>query len=102
MFRSSAGSQQQQQQQQQEEEPNVRHNSHWLSDGKESRYVGYYDAASLYPSSSECVFLFVTARGWVWLGVGCEVSLSLPPLVRAAPRSWAAPTKYSRPLEREA
>ena len=31
------------------------HNSHWLADGEggPSRYVGYYDAASLYPSSGE-------------------------------------------------
>ena len=48
MFRSSAG--------QQEEETSsttAAHNSHWLSDGGESRYVGYYDAALLYPSSSK-------------------------------------------------
>ena len=30
-----------------------KNNSHWLSDGENSNYVGYYDAASLYPSSGE-------------------------------------------------
>lgn len=29
------------------------HNSHWLEDGGPSRFVAYYDAASLYPSSGE-------------------------------------------------
>ena len=30
------------------------HNGHWLSGSRgPSNYVGYYDAASLYPSSSE-------------------------------------------------
>ena len=33
------------------------HNVHWLNENQgssgPSRYVGYYDAASLYPSSSE-------------------------------------------------
>jgi hypothetical protein len=31
------------------------HNSHWLEDGKggPSRFVAYYDAASLYPSSGK-------------------------------------------------
>lgn len=35
---------------------NFLHNSHWIKDPHHSgpsRYVGYYDAASLYPSSSE-------------------------------------------------
>ena len=30
-----------------------KNNSHWLSDGENSNYVGYYDAASLYPSSGD-------------------------------------------------
>lgn len=39
---------------------NFLHNSHWIKDPHHSgpsRYVGYYDAASLYPSSSEFFFL---------------------------------------------
>ncbi len=38
------------------------HNAHWLPDAADSgpsRYVGYYDAASLYPSSSKCVCVCV-------------------------------------------
>lgn len=38
---------------------NFLHNSHWIKDPHHSgpsRYVGYYDAASLYPSSSEFFF----------------------------------------------
>ena len=71
MFRSSAG--------QQEEElstTTAAHNSHWLSDGGESRYVGYYDAASLYPSSSK------SSQG-VGVGRGRH-ELTLPPLACAA------------------
>ena len=29
------------------------HNAHWLDGGEASNFVGYYDAASLYPSSSK-------------------------------------------------
>jgi hypothetical protein len=29
------------------------HNAHWLDGGEASSSVGYYDAASLYPSSSK-------------------------------------------------
>jgi hypothetical protein len=29
------------------------HNAHWLDGGEASSFVGYYDAASLYPSSSK-------------------------------------------------
>ena len=90
MFRSSAGCQQPAGEV--EELASARHNSHWLSDGKESRYVGYYDAASLYPSSSKCIF-FCHRQGVGVVGGGCEVTL--PPLVRAAQRSWAAPSKYT-------
>ena len=44
------------------------HNSHWLRPhaltpnqpaGAASRFVGYYDAASLYPASSKCVCVCV-------------------------------------------
>jgi len=42
-------------------EADSRHNSHWLhplydGEGGPSRYVAYYDAASLYPSSGESTF----------------------------------------------
>jgi len=30
-----------------------RHHSHWRNDGLPSRWVAYYDAASLYPSSGK-------------------------------------------------
>ena len=38
---------------------NPPHNSHWLPEDKggPSRYVGYYDATSLYPSSSKFLCL---------------------------------------------
>ena len=35
-----------------------RHQSHWRNDGLPSRWVAYYDAASLYPSSGETSFIF--------------------------------------------
>ena len=41
---------------------NLLHNAHWLPDAADSgpsRYVGYYDAASLYPSSSKFFFVCV-------------------------------------------
>ena len=31
------------------------HNAHWLDGGEASKFVGYYDAASLYPSSSKYI-----------------------------------------------
>ena len=70
MFRSSAG------QQEGGENTTAVHNSHWLSDGGESRYVGYYDAASLYPSSSKSSLGVGVGRG--------RRELTLPPLACAA------------------
>ncbi len=35
------------------DDADYKNNSHWLSDGDNSNYVCYYDAASLYPSSGE-------------------------------------------------
>ena len=67
VYRSKAGKipgdEEEEQQQQQQQQPC--HNSHWLRGPNEegcggdlplggpSRYVGYYDAASLYPASSK-------------------------------------------------
>ena len=44
---------------------NFLHNSHWIKDPHHSgpsRYVGYYDAASLYPSSSKFFFFDFNTR----------------------------------------
>ncbi len=62
VFRSKAGrmtAKENDQEDEEEEEAsstNFLHNSHWIKDPHKSgpsRYVGYYDAASLYPSSSK-------------------------------------------------
>ena len=40
------------------------HNAHWLpaGSGGPSRYVGYYDAASLYPSSGKLLFFLCSTE----------------------------------------
>lgn len=40
------------------------HNSHWLEEGEggPSRFVAYYDAASLYPSSGKRALLSIPPR----------------------------------------
>ena len=44
------------------DDDDYKNNSHWLSDGDNSNYVGYYDAASLYPSSGEFERLGISVR----------------------------------------
>ena len=39
------------------------HNAHWLDGGEASKFVGYYDAASLYPSSSKYTGARACSRG---------------------------------------
>ena len=39
------------------------HNAHWLDGGEASKFVGYYDAASLYPSSSKYICARAPAPG---------------------------------------
>lgn len=61
MFRSKAGEMRSDQDKDCENDDSVNptnflHNSHWIKNPQNSgpsRYLGYYDAASLYPSSSK-------------------------------------------------
>ena len=69
MFRSKAGQMTAPGEKNGEEEEasstNFLHNSHWIKDPHHSgpsRYVGYYDAASLYPSSSKFFFFDFNTR----------------------------------------
>lgn len=71
------------------------HNAHWLpaGSGGPSRYVGYYDAASLYPSSGRLILFVFFARdeaktvlkNWASIVVSlCFSSLGAPRKARRA------------------
>jgi hypothetical protein len=44
-------------------DPLHRNNAHWIKDAEPSRWVAYYDAASLYPSSGEYNSFLLNALG---------------------------------------